>query len=162
MPSGVPPHTIISVPVQTILGRALAEGAPAVFVAVQEFPAGSYMPPVLRAVMPSKPPHTIIVSVVPLLTALCTNLAEGAPTVVVGVHESVPALYIPPVLRPVLLSGVPPHTIILEPLLTMVLSNLAVGAPAGFVAVQLSVVGLYLPPVLRPFVKSVVPPHTIH
>ena len=42
-----PPHTIISVPVQTAGKEYLPVGAPVVVVAVQESVAGLYLPPVL-------------------------------------------------------------------------------------------------------------------
>ena len=67
----------------------LAVGAPAGFVAVQLSVVGLYLPPVLRAVLPSGvPPHTIIS--VPVQTILCRALAEGAPVVEVAVQLPVP------------------------------------------------------------------------
>ena len=55
-----PPHTIISLPVQTAVWKKRAAGVLVVVVGVQLFVAGSYLPPVLNSLFPSYPPHMII------------------------------------------------------------------------------------------------------
>jgi hypothetical protein len=60
-PSGVPPQTIISLPVHTAVWYARAEGALPVLVAVQLSVLGLYRPPVFTPFTPSGvPPQTII------------------------------------------------------------------------------------------------------
>jgi hypothetical protein len=72
--------------------------------------------------------------------------------VLVAVQLSVPGLYLPPVLKSLIPSGVPPQTIIS----LVVLAHTAEwvyrpeGALVVLVAVQLLALGSYLPPVLRP------------
>src|SRR6266853_1966542 len=89
-----PPHTIISLPVHTALGKDLCEGVDAV--GVQLSVAGSYLPPVFRSPSAAlNPPHTIIS--LPVQTALCDSLTEGTLVVLVAVQLSVPGLYLPPV-----------------------------------------------------------------
>jgi hypothetical protein len=56
-----PPHTIISLPVQTVLWKVLASGAFVVLVGVQVFVVGLYFPPVFKGLPnASTPPQTII------------------------------------------------------------------------------------------------------
>jgi len=105
---------------------------------VQEFNVGSYTPPVLRPLMSSGvPPHTIHLLIAAIHCALDSNLAEGAFVVVIAVQESVTGSYLPPVLRPVVPSDVPPHTSISVPVQTELCEALAEGAPTVEVAVQL-------------------------
>lgn len=59
-PPAVPPHTIISLPVQIAVCQMRAEGALTVLTAVQLPVLGLYLPPVFKALLPSDPPHTII------------------------------------------------------------------------------------------------------
>jgi hypothetical protein len=68
--------------------------------------------------------------------------AAGAPVVLVSIQVSVLGLYLPPLLRKMVLS--PPHTIISVPVHTAVCPTRAAGALVVVMAVQLSVVGLYL------------------
>ena len=56
----VPPHTIISLPVQIAVWESRASGALVVLVAAQLFVAGVYLPPVFKSLLPSKPPQTMI------------------------------------------------------------------------------------------------------
>lgn len=81
-------------------------------------------------------------------TAVCKCRAVGALVVVVAVQLSVPGLYLPPVLRKLSASSMPPQMIISLPLQTAVKLYRAVGALPVVVAIQLSVLGVYLPPVL--------------
>src|ERR1041384_6778881 len=84
-----PPHTIISLPVDTAVKKCRPSGTFApVLVGLQKSPAGLYRPPVLRNVPPPLPPQTIIS--LPVQTAVWPERAEGtfAP-VLVGVQESV-------------------------------------------------------------------------
>jgi hypothetical protein len=55
-----PPQMIISLPVQTALCEARAEGALVIVVSVHASVPGSYLPPVFKSLVPSYPPHTII------------------------------------------------------------------------------------------------------
>src|SRR5438128_2478613 len=79
---------------------------------------------------------------------------------IVAAQVSVLGLYLPPVLKVLLLLDLP-HTTILLVLSTAVLSVRAAGALVVLVAVQLSVLGLYLPPVLRLLPLLLTPPQTI-
>jgi hypothetical protein len=79
--------------------------------------------------------------------------------VLVAVQLSVLGLYLPPVLKRLLLSP-PPQTIISLPVQTAVWDPLAAGALVVLVAVQLSVLGLYRPPVFTSLLPSY-PPQTI-
>ena len=54
-----PPHTIISLPVQTAVCKYRAEGAWPL-VAVQLSVLGLYLPPVPKGLLLALPPHTII------------------------------------------------------------------------------------------------------
>jgi hypothetical protein len=69
------------------------------------------------------------------------------------------AQYLPPVLK-LVVSLVPPQTIISLPVETAVWAYRADGALEVLVAVQPSMAGLYLPPVLK-CVGDASPPHTI-
>jgi hypothetical protein len=80
-----------------------------VLVAVQLSVLGSYLPPVLKALLASAPPQTIIS--LSVHTAVCKDRAEGALVVLVAVQLSVLGSYLPPVLKKPLKS-VPPQTII--------------------------------------------------
>jgi hypothetical protein len=71
------------------------------------------------------------------------------------------AQYLPPVFKPLMLSSVPPQTIIWLPVHIAVGNQRPVGAPVRLVAVQLLVPGLYLPPVFKPLMLSSWPPQTI-
>jgi hypothetical protein len=55
-----PPQTIISLPLQTAVGRSRPSGAFVVVVAVQLSVLGLYRPPVLKRPLSSFPPQTII------------------------------------------------------------------------------------------------------
>src|SRR5207244_4359223 len=81
-----PPQTIIFVPVQTAEWPERPAGAFVVVVAVQEFPTGSYWPPVLTTLTAPAPPQTIIFE--PVQTAVAFWRAVGAPLVVVADHPS--------------------------------------------------------------------------
>jgi hypothetical protein len=66
---GLPPQTIISLPVQTAVWLYRTEGALVVLVAVQLSVPGLYLAPVFkRPMLPFNPPQTIIS--VPVQTAL--------------------------------------------------------------------------------------------
>src|ERR1051325_7616648 len=59
--SSIPPHTIISLPVQTAVWNCRAAGALVVLVGVQLSVLGLYLPPVFTSLKDSSnPPHTII------------------------------------------------------------------------------------------------------
>ena len=78
---------------------------------------GSYLPPVSALPEVPNPPHTIIS--VPVHTAVCSSLAEGAPVVLIAVHVSVDGSYLPPVsVLPEV--STPPHTTISVPVHTAV------------------------------------------
>ena len=55
-----PPHTIISLPVQTAVCKYREEGALVPMVAVQLSVLGLYLPPVPKGLLLALPPHTII------------------------------------------------------------------------------------------------------
>src|SRR5205823_15124212 len=95
--SGVPPHTIISLPVHTAVCHSRPSGALVVLVAVQLSVLGLYLPPVLKL----PPPQTIISP--PVNTAVCTSRAAGELAVPVAVQLSVLGLHLPPVLTSCLL-----------------------------------------------------------
>jgi hypothetical protein len=78
----------------------------------------------------------------------------------VAVQLSLLGLYLLPLFRKVLPSGVPPQTIISLPLQTAVWKNRGLGALVVLVAVQLFVLGLYLAPVFKTPVLPY-PPQTI-
>src|SRR6266705_2203897 len=80
-----PPQTIISLPVHTAVGLALAEGAPMVEVGIQTSVTGLYRAPELTESEPSWPPQTIIS--LPVHTAVWPDLSEGAPVVEVVRQE---------------------------------------------------------------------------
>jgi hypothetical protein len=104
------------------------------------------------------PPQTIIS--LPVHTALWESRASGALAVVVGVQLSVPALYLPPVLKsPPALA--PPQTIISLPVHTPVGPDRGEGALTVLVRIQLSVLGSYLPPVFVTLNVSSTPLQTI-
>jgi hypothetical protein len=132
-----PPQTIISVPVQTAVCRYRPTGALVVVVAVQVSVLGSYLPPVLKWLLQSEPPHPpqTIISL-PVQTAVCRYRPTGALVVVVGVQESVPGSYLPPVLKKV--APTPPQTIISLPVQTAAWPNRAAGALMMVVGVQVS------------------------
>jgi hypothetical protein len=64
-------------------------------VAIQLSVPGLYFPPVFKLLKPSVPPQTIIS--VPVHTAVCPFLGDGASVTVVGTQLSVARLYLPPV-----------------------------------------------------------------
>jgi len=83
-----------------------------VLVVVQVSALGLYLPPVLRGVLLSLPPQTIIS--LPVHTAVWSNRAVGALSVVVAVQLSVLGLYRPPVFKTPPCPN-PPQTIISLP-----------------------------------------------
>src|SRR5437762_2825115 len=93
---GVPPETIISVPVQTAVCNIRWKGALVVLVAVQVFVLGLYLPPLFTSPELVAPPQTIISLLVHTAVAL---RAAGALVVLVAVQLSVLGLYLPPVLK---------------------------------------------------------------
>jgi hypothetical protein len=120
-PPSNPPHTIISLPVQTAVWNNRPAGALVVLVAVQLSVPGSYLPPVFKGLLKrSNPPHTIISLPVHVHTAVCQNRPSGALVVLVAVQLSVTGLYLPPVLRRLLLLSLPPQMIISLPVHTAV------------------------------------------
>ena len=58
--AGDPPHTIISLPVQTAVCWARAEGTLVVPVAVQLSVLGLYLPPLFKFIVSPDPPQTTI------------------------------------------------------------------------------------------------------
>jgi hypothetical protein len=134
----VPPHTIISLPVQTAVWPARPAGALVVDVAIQLSVSGLYLAPVVNGgrgvgvgvgvggeaglalslprvsswTLPSTPPQTIIP--LPVQTAVEEYRASGAFVVLVDVQLSKPGLYLPPVFNP------PPQIIISLPVQTAV------------------------------------------
>src|ERR1051325_2875947 len=107
------------------------------------------MPPVLprasglqASLLNRHPPQTIILE--PVHTAVCSNRACGAPTVVVAVHVSLAGSYRPPLLIWQLCSSSrpqPPHTIISVPVHTAVCCLRGNGAFVPLVVRQVSVMG---------------------
>src|SRR5438093_485455 len=102
--------------------------------------------------MSSVPAQTIIS--LPVQTAVCATLPEGALVVLVAVQLAMVGLYLPPVLsptpHPLPQEAIPPQTIISLPVHTAVCWSRASGALVVLVPVQLSVLGLYLAPLLVP------------
>lgn len=92
-----PPHTIISLPVQTAVWEYRALGALVVLVAAQVSALGSYLPPVLKVLRLPCPPQMIISLPVP--TAVYQYLAAGALVVLVAAQLSAPESYLPPVFK---------------------------------------------------------------
>jgi len=134
-----------------------------VFVAIQLFVPGSYLPPVFNRTKFWSVPPQIIISL-PLQTALCEARAEGTLAMVVAIQLFVLGLYVPPVLKywgggPSL--SFPPQTIISLPVHTAVCNTRAAGAFVVLVATQLSVLGLYFPPVFDGRPLLLFPPQTI-
>src|SRR5438093_12781029 len=109
----MPPHTIISCPVQTAECDHRPAGASIVAVDVQASAIGSYRPPVSspEEELPS-PPQTI--ASLPSQRIVCPNRPEGAPIIEIGVQASVAGWYRAPVSKKVVgYSAVaPPHTTI--------------------------------------------------
>src|SRR5205809_17921 len=123
--SYLPPHTIISFPVQTAVCASRAWAAFMVLVAVQLSVPGLYRPPVCTTPFPI-PPQTIIS--VPVHTAVCTKRASGALFVLVSIQLSVLGLYLPPVFSsPATPRPYPPQMIISLPVQTAVCENRATG-----------------------------------
>ena len=79
---------IISLPVHTAVCESRGEGELIVLVAVQLSVVGLYLPPVFKRLplSPSNPPQTIIS--VPVHTAVLSDRAAGALTVLVGSQRS--------------------------------------------------------------------------
>ena len=107
-----------------------------VFVAIQLFVPGSYLPPVFNRTKFWSVPPQIIISL-PLQTALCEARAEGTLAMVVAIQLFVLGLYVPPVLKywgggPSL--SFPPQTIISLPVHTAVCNTRAAGALVVLVA----------------------------
>jgi len=86
---------IISLLVQTAVGKPRGGGALVVLAAVQLSVPGSYLPPSLKGRPPINPPQTIIS--LPVQTAACSYRPEGALLVVVAVQLSMPGSYLAPV-----------------------------------------------------------------
>src|SRR5262245_44849946 len=132
-----PPRMIIAWPVHTAVWASGGAGALTVVVAVHVPVAGLKRLPVFIDEAPPKsecrPPQTIIS--LPVQTAEERILAEGAPVVGVGVHESSSGSYSPPLLPP------PPQTIIRAPVHTAVCPYRANGAPVSEVGDHWSLVG---------------------
>jgi hypothetical protein len=80
-----------------------------VLVAVQLSVAGSYLPPLFRAVEATAPPQTIIS--LPVHTAVWKSRTSGAFVVLVAVQLSVFGSYLPPVFK-IWLPSYPPQTTI--------------------------------------------------
>ena len=93
----LPPHTTISVPVQTDVCAIRPAGALLVVVAIQLFVTGLYLPPVLKTLLSLDPPQTIIS--LPVQTAVASYRPVGALVVPTAVQLSVLGLYFPPVLK---------------------------------------------------------------
>jgi hypothetical protein len=82
-------------------------------------PCAQYLPPVAKLLKPLVPPQTIIS--LPLQIAVSRYRGEGAFVVLVAVQVSVPASYLPPVLKPVTgQQKYPPQTSISLPVHTAV------------------------------------------
>src|ERR1051325_6212667 len=108
---------------------------------------GLYFPPVFAAATVSSPPHKTIS--LPVHTAVCPDLALGAPVVLVGVHVLLLGSYLPPVLRRTRSVPRPPQTINWLPVHTAVWPVRMLGALFIAMAIQLLVTGLYRAPVFR-------------
>lgn len=107
---GVTVGVTVAVPVGVGVGLAVGVGVG------EGPPCAQYLPPVLK-LLPLVPPQTIIS--LPLQIAVCRYRGEGAFVVLVAVQVSVPALYLPPVLKPVTgQQKYPPQTIISLPVHT--------------------------------------------
>src|SRR6266571_2448113 len=83
----IPPHTIILVPVQTVVCKDRPLGEPIIDMGCQESLAGLYLPSSLVSDQVLLPPHTSISA--PLHTAVAPLRDVGAPTVESGRHVSV-------------------------------------------------------------------------
>lgn len=93
----IPPHTIISLPLQMAVCKIRAAGALLVVVAVQLFVSGLNVPPVLKSAPLLRPAHTIMSP--PVQAAVCDPRMAGALVVAVPVQLSVLGLYTPPLLK---------------------------------------------------------------
>src|SRR5439155_20789070 len=82
-----PPHTTISLPVQTAVCPPRPSGAVVVLVAAQLSVLGLYLPPVFKYWRLSSCPPQMIISL-PVQTAVCPNRAAGALVVLVAVQVS--------------------------------------------------------------------------
>ena len=71
-----PPHTIISLPVQTAACLSLASGALIVLVTVQVSVAGTYLPPLLPVPPVASSPPQMTISV-PVHTAVCSTVPRA-------------------------------------------------------------------------------------
>ena len=71
-----PPHTIISLPVQTAACLSLASGALIVLVTVQVSVAGTYLPPLLPVPPVASSPPQMTISL-PVHTAVCSHRPTG-------------------------------------------------------------------------------------
>jgi hypothetical protein len=127
---------IISLLVQTDVGKPRADGALVVLVAVQLSVPGLYFPSSFKAMPPKNPPQTIIS--LPDQTAVCSYRPWRALVVLVAVQLSVLGLYLAPVFKRVKPPGSPPHTIISLPVQTAVWPARALGALVVLVAVHVS------------------------
>src|ERR1051325_12245979 len=124
----MPPHTTISLPVQTAVCEDRGSGMLYVLVGVQLSAPGAYLPPEFKSPpkgTPPVPPQMIIS--LPVHTAVCRSRGSGALEVFVAVQLSVPGLYLPPVSK-----GCeklwPPQMIISLPARTAVCCSRASGA----------------------------------
>src|SRR5262249_34217362 len=122
----VPPHTIISDPVQTAVCPERPAGTPVTDVGCQVSLTGSYRPPAPKF---WSLPHTSTWD--PVHTAVAPYRGAGELNMAVGVHVSVAGLYRNPVRRRVLVqvSVSPPHTIISLPVHTNAGALRAVQSP---------------------------------
>ena len=139
-----PPHTIISLPVQTAACLSLASGALIVLVTVQVSVAGTYLPPLLPVPpVASSPPQTIISP--PVHTAVCSHRPTGGFALRVATQVSLPGSYLHPTVQRTFSTeddhfAASPHCRV---------KGSAMGALIVLVGVQLSAEGLYRPPVLK-------------
>lgn len=114
----------VTVVVDVAVGVAVgvADGLPvgvAVGVGVGGAPdCAQYLPPLSKSSERSLRPPQMIISL-PVQIPVWPIRAAGAFVVLVAIHVSLPGLYLPPVSK-VLLSSVPPHTIISLPVQTAV------------------------------------------
>ncbi len=107
----------MTLPVQSAVWSARAEGEPSPAIVAQASAIGSYRPPVLMSPLLS-PPQTIIW--LPVQTAEWRWRAAGAPTRVIGVQMSLAGSYLYPEARGAPVEDFPPQTIMSDPVQTAV------------------------------------------
>jgi hypothetical protein len=88
---------IISLPVQTDVGKPRPDGTLVVLVAVQLSVPGLYLAPLFKPMPPKNPPQTIIS--LPVQTAVCDSRPWGALVVLVAVQLSMFGLYLAPMFK---------------------------------------------------------------